>query len=500
MVFSRNHLSARQVDYARAVLIVLLVLLVYLPAMRAGFIWDDDRYVTGNSFVQSEQGLPYIWLSARTRDYYPVLYTSFWAEWRLWGSNSTGYHLTNVLLHAANSILIWIILARMGIPGAWLCGLLFALHPVNVESVAWISQRKNTLGLFFYFLCFLAFPWREDSRRCLGYCSALILFALSLLTRPIAIMFPLVIPVYRWWKDRVPLSRALLDSLPFFAVSGICGAMTVVFQRAHSLKGVAVGALTLPGKLLTASRALIFYVGKTLLPLDLCAVYPEWETDRLTVSAVLPFAIILLISILLYRKRRTWGRPLVFAGSYFVLMLFPVLGFLDVGFMFYAMVADHWVYPALPALLAVVVGPGAHILGNRSERVRRTAVALASAAVILMGTLSFFQCRLYTDMPTLCGDTIAKNPRAWVAHVILGNAAFSEGDLTRAETHFRIALNEKPGYWEAQNGLGIVFAVRGRLDEAIEMFSAVLAAKPEHSKARQNLELARRQKAALGDE
>lgn len=544
-----TNLSRRGSNLLRSAVILGFTLLVYLPAMRGDFLWDDNRYVTENAIVRSERGFPYIWAPARTKDFYPVLYSSFWVEWRIWGNHPAGYHLTNILLHAANSILVWLVLARLRVPGAWLCGLLFAVHPLNVESVAWISQRKNTLAMFFFLLCFLTYPWRRDKPSIWRYPLALFLFTLSLLTKPIVIMFPFLIPLYRWWRNtnaqhpasrtgdqgrtaglpgpvsKVPCStfdvrysmfhvgnvrglsaggrrvaRNLAESMPFFAVSAICGVMTVAFQQAHSVKGVPVGPATLAGKTLAAAQAVLFYLWKTLLPLDLCAVYPEWETDRITLPAVLPLTVILLIGYLLFRKRASWGRPMLFAAACLVLMLFPVLGFFEVGFLFYAMVADHWMYPALPALLAVAVGPAVRLLaGHRGPHARSVGMALAASAIVLLSALSFRQSALYTDARSLFTDTIRKNPRAWVAHVILGNMAFSGRDLARAEAHYRIALREKPGYWEAQNGLGIVCAMRGELDEAIERFTSVLAARPEHASARNNLALARRQQAAMSN-
>lgn len=486
--------ASSQKDQVLGILLLLLTLLVYLPTMRAGFVWDDDRYVTANALVRADDGLSRIWFSAEPKDYYPVVYTSFWLEWRLWHSNPLGYHLTNVLLHALNAVLLWVILRRLCVPAAWLCAALFAVHPLNVESVAWISQRKNTLAMCFYLLSILSFLRWDRARHCFPYCLALVLFALSLLTKPIAVMFPVVIIVYRWWRREGAVRRYFAEAIPFLAASALLGAMAVIFQQAHSLQGEPVGATTAMGRVLVACRALLFYLHKTLWPVKLCTIYPEWQTDVLNAASVLPAVVVLLVLILLVKNRLDWGRASLFAAAYYFLMLFPVLGFFEVGFLFYAMVSDHWVYPALPAVLALVPAAVLRVTDRVAARARPVAVSVACVAVIVLAALSFRQCAIYRDMKTLFSDALAGNPRAWVAHVILGNTAFAERELDRAESHYRRALRIRPEYWEARNGLGIVYATRGRLDEAIELFVSVLARKPEHASARRNLRLARRQK------
>ena len=514
----RTDLDSRRWNLVGAGLIVLVTLLVYLPAVRAGFVWDDNRYLTANTFVQSAQGLPHIWFSGDTRDFYPVLYSSFWLEWRLWGANPLGYHLVNILLHAANAVLVWLLLRQLRLPGAWLCGMIFAVHPLNVESVAWISQRKNTLAMLFYLLSSLAYLRWHTSRRCVPYSTALVLFALSLLTKPIAIMFPFIIPLFHWWQRRAGLPttgmshtpaltphtpgirQVLLEMLPFLVLSGMYGVMTVIFQQAHSIQDVTVGAVTPAGRVILACKALLFYIYKTVWPLNLCAIYPEWKTSGFGAVDFLPGLVLLLTVVLLLKHRDEWGRPLLFAVSYFVLMLFPVLGLADVGFMFYAMVSDHWIYPAIPALIAVIVGALKHCGISKPgmpTMAKITGTALVCAGLLAMSLLTYRQCHVYRDLKTLFTDTVHSNPHAWAAHVVLGNIAFSENALVEAQDHYQTALRDKPDYWEAQNGLGIVFAVQGQLDEAIRMFNAVLAAKPEHASARRNLKLAMKEKGAV---
>jgi len=468
--------------------IVLLTLAAYFPALRAGAIWDDDRYVTGNALVQSEDGLPRIWFSSEPADYYPVTYTSFWLEWRMWGADLKGYHATNVMLHAANALLVWLLLRSLGIPGAWLAGMLFAVHPINVESVAWISQRKNVLGMLFFLLSATAFLRWDRNGRFRLYCLALLFFALSLMSKPIAAALPGAIVVYRWWA-RGGLRRAVVDAVPFAALAALYGLMTVMFQQTHSIQGEDMGAATSAGILFAASRALFFYVAKTLWPLRLCPVYPEWNTDVVTVANVLPVILLGAVVGLAARYRDKWGRSLLFSLACYVLLLLPVLGISDVGFMFYSLVADHWVYAAMPAVLAPLAFALARMQRGKPS-LQQAVAAISAALVLVLAVLCHRQCAIYKDMRSYFTATVERNPAAWVGHLWLGNLAFSDGDLDEAEQRYDQTLRLKPGYWEALNGLGIVHAVRGEVDEAIALFRQVLARRPDHASARSNLQIA----------
>jgi tetratricopeptide (TPR) repeat protein len=379
-----------------------------------------------------------------------------------------------------------------------MAGLLFAIHPLNVESVAWISQRKNTLAMLFYLLSALSLlRWhREPGPASLGLATGL--FAASLLSKPIAVMFPVVILLYAWWRRPADARRLVAASLPFFALAALCGVMTVAFQQAHSIQGEAVGPAGMRGRLLVAARALTFYVQKALWPSGLCAVYPRWTPDGLWKPGLLSAALLLSAAAALFVRRDSGAeRAGLFALGYYALMLFPVLGFLDVGFMFYASAADHWAYAALPALFAAAGAAADGVRRSiRPPPLRLAATAGASVLAAALAAASYRQAGVYRGMGTLFSHTVARNPRAWVAHAWLGNLALDDGRLDAAEEHYLLALRCRPDYWEAQNGLGIVFARRGNLDVAAELFRAVLDRKPEHASARRNLRLAMAQKSA----
>src|SRR5215831_21076118 len=221
-------------------LIVLLVLLVYLPVLHSGFIWDDDSYVTENPTLRSLDGLRRIWFEVgAVPQYYPMVHSTFWLEYHLWGLNPVGFHLVNVLLHAAAAILLWQVLKRLKIPAAWLVATIFALHPIEVESVSWVTERKNVLSAVFYFAAALAYfrfaPPTEsvvrNSRRWYWYAGALILFLAALLSKTVTCSLPAALLLVCWWKKGRVQWSDLLPLLPFLAVGAGLGLLTAGMEK-----------------------------------------------------------------------------------------------------------------------------------------------------------------------------------------------------------------------------------------------------------------------------
>ena len=471
-----------------AVVLVGWTVIVYIPALDAGFVWsDDDTGGLTHNVVLEEDGLYRVWFTTDSINYWPMVWTSYWLEYQLWSLDPAGYHWVNVLVHAACSLLIWPILARLKIPGGWLAALLFALHPVNVESVAWITQRKNVLSLFFFLVAVLSYLRYDDQRRPIRYGFALFAFVLAMLSKGAAVMLPVVLLMCVWWlRGRINL-RDVWRSLPFFAVAAVMSFVEIWFQYERSIAQDVVRDDGFAARLAGAGWAVWFYVYKALLPINLCFVYPRWQIDPRHWSAHLPNLALVALLALTWQYRRSWGRPLLFALGYYVLTLLPVLGFFDVYFMKYSLVADHWQYLAIIAIIALVVGWAAS-LAPMHGRVTRWMLCIFALFVLGSFSLSSWrQSKNYHDSETLLRDTVSKNPNAWMAHYNLGILLREKNQFEAAKHHYKITIQIKPDHAKAHNNLGIIFKRQGHVQEAIAHYRQALAIKANFFQAHYNL-------------
>ncbi len=336
-------------SYRLGLLLVAVTFAAYWPALRGGFVWDDALYVRDNPIIKASDGLRRIWCTTEFTDYYALSNTSFWLEWRLWGDNPVGYHVTNVLLHALNALLIWQLLRQLKIPGAYAAALVFALHPVNVMSVAWISERKNVLSLLFALLSTLAFlRWDEThERRWHGW--AVVAFAAALLSKTAVVTLPFVLLLCLWWRRRQLTRRDFVATAPLFALSLAMGLVTIWFERQHGIAQEVIRTDALPARLAGAGWAAWFYAGKVFWPVNLSVIYPRWQIDAGSLLAWLP--VVALVALLVASRKR---RGAFVAVACFVTLLFPALGFFDIAFMAYSYVADHWAYMSLTPIIALV--------------------------------------------------------------------------------------------------------------------------------------------------
>jgi len=461
----------------RVVVLVLFTVVVYIPAMGGGFIWDDDLFLTENPLIKADDGLYRFWFTTEAPDYFPLVSSSLWLEWRLWGMNATGYHVVNILLHAMSSVFIWLVLRRLSVPGAWLAALVFAIHPVNVESVAWITERKNTQPMVFYLLTILSYLKFQKDGRSRWYVFALCAYLLALLSKTSVVMLPFVLLGCAWWRQGRVTKRELIRSIPFFILSGLLGLVTVWFQY-H----VAIGEDTFRtagffSRLAGAGWAVWFYIYKAILPQNLSFVYPQWQIDAFSLVSYLPALLLLALFVLFWRYRESWGRGPLFGLGYFVVTLFPVLGFFDINFMRYTLVTDHWQYTSIIGIIALVVGVGVGIVEKR-HHMKKAATVAAVALVGVLSVLSWGECHKYKDVESLWRDTVFKNPKAWMAHNNLGTALLAKERFDEAAVHCFQALRMNPGHAKIHCALGTALAGVGRLEEAATHFSNGLELNP----------------------
>ncbi|MBI2823474.1 MAG: tetratricopeptide repeat protein [Planctomycetia bacterium] len=513
-----------------AVALVGLVVLTYVPVYRAGFVWDDDQYVTENLPLRSWPGLAQLWFEpGAVPQYYPLVYTTFWIEYHLWGLAPLGYHAVNVLLHAVNALLVWRLLCRLGVPGAWLAAALFAVHPVHVESVAWVTERKNVLSLALALssmLCYLRFaPWMAiDEGESPGarryYYWALALFAVALLSKTAVVTLPAVLLVLCWWKRGAIARRDVVALAPFFALAVAMGLVTVWVESGHVQARGPQWHRGPVERLLIAGRGLWFYAGKLAWPYPVMFHYPRWTIDTgQWWQYVLPAAAVLVV-VAMWTARKRIGRGPLAAALIFAGVLVPVLGFFNVYYTRYSFVADHFQYHASLGLIALAAAAAATAIARLSVTRRPIAYTAAGTVIAALAVLTARQANVYRNVETLLGDTIAKNPDGWIAyanlsahldaqgrldeagelaqkalrlnpdealvqhnvgHILLSQSerhGFPPAELEESMRHLREAARLDPKCVEAYRGLGFALVQAKRPKEAREQFGQALAISP----------------------
>lgn len=471
-----------------ALALVVLTAVAYGPAYRAGFIWDDDAYVTDNAALDSLGGLVRIWtVPGAVPQYYPLTFTSFWLEHRFFGDDPFGYHVTNVALHALNAILVWLILVRLGIRGAWLAAAIFAVHPVHVESVAWVTERKNVLSGAFYLGALLAaLAWAAESREAerRRYAVGVIaLFVAALLSKTVTCSLPLILLLLAWWRHGRITRQELVAAAPLLGLGIALALVTIWMERTHVGATGELFALSPAQRVLIAGRALWFYVATLAWPHPLSFVYPRWIVDAgVWWQWIPPLAAAALLGALWLGRDRI-GRAPFAAAAGFALTLTPALGFIDVYPMRYTFVADHYQY--LASLF--VIAPVAAALTVACRRLGAIAPAAALPVLALLAALTWRHATALAGPETLWRDVIAKDATGTMARINLGMWLYAEGRADEAADELAAALRLDPNDGEAHGNLGIVLASLGRRDAAREHLERALALTPGSAQAHSNL-------------
>lgn len=458
-----------------ALLLLAVTALAYAPAWNGRPIWDDDAHLTKVE-LRSASGLARIWFEpGATQQYYPLVHCVFWLEQKIWDLAPTPYHFVNILLHATSAFLLFLFLRRLRIPGGWLAALLFALHPVQVESVAWISELKNTLSGVFYLSAALAYLRFDRERKRGAWFLAFALFLAALLSKTVVASLPAaLLIVFSWERGKLSWRRDVLPLLPFFALALAAGLTTSWIE--HQLIGAHGEAfdLSLGQRVLIAGRAFWFYLGKLFWPQKLTFIYPRWNVDpHLWWQWLFPLAAFALVIALWFLRRRTRG--LLAAILFFGGTLFPVLGFLNVYPFIFSFVADHFQYLASIGIFTLLAAGFA--IASEHLRFARAAAVLVLA---LLAFLTWQQAHIYADPITLYEATLRDNPDCWLAHNNLSTAYLARGRIDDALTQAELALAAKPNDVQPHISLGDVLLRKRRLDEAIAQYQAGLALRPDY--------------------
>lgn len=474
-------------DRLWCLLLAVVTLAAYQPAWNGKPVWDDNAHFT-NPGLYSLDGLRRIWTQpGATQQYYPLVHSLFWVEHRLWEYRPMGYHFLNILLHIGSALLLLKILRRLDVSGAWLAAAIFALHPIQVESVAWISELKNTLSGVCYLGAALVYLKFDRDKKPAFYCVALGLFLLGLMSKTVTATLPAALLVVFWWKrGRLSWKQDVLPLVPFFASGVAAGLFTAWMERKLIGAEGSEFAFSIIERFLIAGRAFWFYLGKLFWPENLIFVYPRWQVSRTAWWQFLfPAAALLLLGMAWLLRRRNRGflaGLLFFSGT-----LFPALGFFNVYPFRYSFVADHFQYLAgigPMTLAAAGISRAFDWFKNRLPSLKPMFCGMLLAA---MAALTWRQCGMFKDNITLWRTTVARNPGSWMAHDNLGNALSDDGEVDEAIMEHRKALALRPDSAEACSDLANALLQNGQVDEAIANYKKSLTIDPRDQTTHYNL-------------
>jgi tetratricopeptide (TPR) repeat protein len=490
-------------------LVFALALFCYWPAMHGVQLWDDPAHIPQPE-MRTWEGLGRMWTEANaTQQYYPVLFSAFWVEHRLWGDSMFGYHLCNAMLHALCGCLLAAVVRRLwalpsgggprpdGAPAdtrigewaAWLAALLFTAHPVGVESVAWVTEQKNTLSLFFGLLAAWAYLGFEADRRPRTYALATVLFVAALGSKITTATLPAILLVLLWWRNgTLRWRRDVLPLVPWFALSFGVGLLV------NWIEHVYIGAtgkdyvLTLGQRVLLSGRIVWFFLAKSVWPPDYAFFYRRWDVAVESAGWFLHFGAAVATMGLLWAVRRKTRGPL---AAWLVLggALFPVLGYLNVFSFQFSFVADHYYYIAIAGAAGAAASGAAWLLARRSPGLRLGAGASLAVAIGALALLSHGQSALYVDNETLFRDNVTKVPDSWMAHRILAHTiSKTPGREAEVIAHYREALRHKPDQPDSMVGLGVELAKHPETcADAIALYRRAIELRPHYIEAHNNL-------------
>jgi tetratricopeptide (TPR) repeat protein len=513
----------------KGIVLFLLAAAIYIPSLEARFIWDDNTFFDANPIMEAPNALYRFWFTKDAPDYFPLVSTNLWVQRQLWDIEPLGYHSVNILFHAANVVLFWLILSSLNVPGSWLAALVFAWHPIQTESVSWVTQIKNVQSTFFYLLAVLYYL-KYDSRGGTWRMSlSLFFFLCALISKTAVVMLPVVLFLYHLTIKPMSLKELSVRTGPFFAMSLVFGLITIWFQYTSAGASGKEWSMTFVERTVNAGFTIWFYIQKIFIPLNLTFIYPRWNFDPSTISSWAPHLMLVVVLFLILRNREKWGGYPTFAIGYFLVSLFPVMGFLNIYFFLYSFVADHYQYIAGQGIIALIVCGGAAKATNLSERYpnnnffRFGFLIVVCAVTLFLGFMTWNQQKIYQNPIALWNDTIKKNPKAWIAHNNLGNEYSKAGRFDLAVKNYSDTLKVKPDYaeaednlglallklnrpeeskahflrsirldssiWEAHNNLGTIYGNEGNMSEAAKHFEAALKINPRNTEIHNNLGL-----------
>jgi tetratricopeptide (TPR) repeat protein len=478
--------------------LVALSIVAFWPALGSGYIWDDDRYITENPLLRSVHGLLRIWAEPdASPDYYPLTFTFLWIGWHVWGKSALGYHLANVLMHAFGAVMLWRLLRRLAVPGSLIAAAVFLVHPVQVETVAWVTEIKNILSTLLAITAVGRFAetglldsdGTAGAIRLQSLIASAVLYLLAVLAKGVAVVLPAVLLILIWWKRGTLRRRDGLAMIPY-AVVGLPLAMVSLWHQHHHVGATGSQfSFTVTQRVVLSGRTFWFYLAKLVWPWGLSFIYPRWDLDvgRWWQIGFLIAEVALMASLWLVRRRI--GRGPLATMAIFAVALFPASGVFNVYWQVYAFVADHVQYAAMIAPVALAAACLSRCNGESREgpALRSTSepallanvrCLFACLLIPILAVSTCWRCRVYHDPISLWADTVNRNPNSWMAHLNLGVAMRSPGHPEMGLPEIEKARDLAPNLVDTRWTLGQAYAACGRFDDAIAEYQVCIAIDP----------------------
>jgi len=483
----------RGVVLLQALLIVAAVSWVFWPVLHGDWLWYDDLYVTGNPLLGDPARLWKIWFSPGSfLEYHPIAETLQWMQWSFWGNATLGYHLTNVLLHLLSALLVWRLFTKFGLRLAWLGGLIFALHPAQVEAVAWIADFKNTLSLppFLLAMCFYI-DYRVGKKK-IDYWRAVGLFLVAMLCNISMMLFPVVVLLYGWWRRGGVIKRDLAAAAPFLLISLALEVIAILaavwYRQLHLQTPDPVPLGDMFSRVALAGLSISYYFARCFWPVGLSPLYPQWPVVRPSPVLLLPW-LVLGVAIYWLWKRRRWGRHVLLGLGFFLINLAPFAGFKVIPSMSFTWVMDPYLYLPIIGLIGVVVAGLGQVYNRLSTSQRQGGAAVVTVVMALLAWESHGYAGQFINQETLWTYAVQTCPKSWMAHNNLGYALFRKGHVRDAIDQYVQSLEINPGYAEAHYNLGLILMQTGRTSEAMVEYERALRINPNYADAHNNLGL-----------
>lgn len=466
-------------------------LLVYWPCLHGQFFFDDFNYLVDFTLVNGSGSLWDIWRGQQMPEYWPVTYSLFWIEWRLFGRDPFGYHLVNLMIHILNGVSFWFLMRQLNMKWAIWSVLIFLLHPVACESVAWIIQTKTTLSLLFCLLsanCYFLF---EKSQFGKYLVAAYVFFALALLTKITVISLPLLLLGYLYVRDGRLTRISFVRISPFLLLCLLLGVVNLLMHSSRALDSSMLSTPSYWERVTDAGLAYWFYLKKAFLPVNMAVIYPDWSAETTWLIRFLPiFVSTVLMYELWWVRHKTWPKTLLYFLLAYAVCLLPVIGIIDAVYLRISPVADHYQYPALLVLSVFIVGVITKVIALKQRFLPWIAQGVIASILIAFAYLCFHQAQLYADPIRLWEQVIRVNSNAYIAYFNLARMHAEAGDHATAERNFRQTISIKSDHYKAMVGLGVVLGRKGQLNEAITWLRQAILVAPAYPEAHENLGVA----------